>query len=372
MAMVLVLSIYNGFTDLALSQLSIFDPDVSIVPARGSVVASADSLARAVSTIPGVESALPVVTQHALLDDGVSRLPVMLKGVPEGYDTVSTIDGAMIAGQYAESTSDGFPAVQLSVGVANRVNVFPSPDSHLNIYVPRRYGRINPANPAASFRGAEMAYSGVFRVGNSDIDMEYVLMPLSAARDLLDYDTEASSVEVRVAQGVSVGSVESKIARMVGKDYRVLGRMEQRADSFRMISIEKWVTFMMLIFILVIALFNVVSTLSLLAIEKEDNMWTLRALGAPARMIRNIFIAEGFLVTSLGGVIGIAAGVVLALGQQIFHFVKLSADASSLTIDYYPVRVDIADLLAVAAVILVLAGITAGVARLITSYKKKQ
>lgn len=365
MAMVLVLSIFNGFSDLALSQLSSLDPQLSLTAAKGRAIVNADSLARAIARIPGVASAAPAVEGRALLVDENIRIPVIFKGVASGFDSASGIDDIMLAGQYAEYTTDGTPAAQLSVGVANRLITRPAPDSYLELYVPRRKGRINPANPAASFRSASLAFSGVFRVSNSDIDNDHIIIPLDAARDILDYDTEASSVDIILSPDASESGVTKQIKSLVGDGYKISGRLEQRADSFKMISVEKWVTFMMLVCILVITLFNVVSTLSLLAIEKRDNMQTLRALGAPPSLVRNVFIAEGFLVTVVGGAIGIVAGLAVALVQQVFHVVGLSADASTLTIDYYPVRVEAADILVVAAVILAVAVVVGAIGRLI-------
>lgn len=370
-AMVLVLSIFNGFTDLSLSQLSNLDPDLSVRPKRGKVFAGADSVAARLMSVPGVEAAWPVLSERALLVDGELHIPVVIKGVASGYDSFSPIGGIIIAGQYAEATSYGMPAVQLSVGVANAVSTYPSATSVMRLIAPRRVGRINPANPSAAFRQTDVVFSGVFRVSNPDIDSDHVIAPLETARLLLDYDNdEASAIEIAVAPGASPEKVRKAVSGVMGAEFDVLTRIEQRADTFRMISVEKWVTFMMLVFILAIALFNVISTLSLLAIEKRDNMSTLRALGAPRRMVRNIFIAEGFLVTVLGGAIGIVSGLLIAFAQQYLHLVKLSADSSGLTIDYYPVRVAAADVAAVAAVILVLALAVSAVSLLITRRKQ--
>lgn len=371
MAMVLVLSIYNGFSDLAESQLSTFEPDLSVVPAEGKVLANADSLATVVSGVDGVASSMPTLTEKALLVDNDMRIPIVLKGVPSGYNETSGLDKAMVAGEYAESTTDGYPAMQLSVGVANRISRYPSAQTLLQIYVPRRKGRVNPANPAASFRSEELAFSGVFAVSNTDIDASYVIAPLDAARNLLDYDSEATAIDIAVSPDRSVSKVKAEIQKLVGPGYKVLTRLEARAESFRMISIEKWVTFMMLVCILVIALFNVISTLSLLAVEKRENMATLRALGAKPSMVRNIFVSEGFLVTTLGGALGIALGVAIALLQQIFHIVKLGADASTLTISYYPVRVEFVDILAVAGVIVVLSCVVGLIAGLIVKSMRR-
>ena len=369
-AMVLVLCIFNGFADLAASQLSSLDPDLSIVDANDNIILEGDSLVEEIIGIAGVQSALPIVSDKGLLVDGVNHVPIIFKGVPSGYDKATGIDKIIIAGEYAETTVDSLPVVQLGVGVANQIHTTPSPESHLQLYVPRKHGRINPANPSAAFRVEDVLFSGVFRVSNSEIDGDHILIPIDVAKDLMDYDTEATAIEVKVNSGTSIEDVKKDIQEKKGDKYRVLTRLEQRADSFKMISIEKWVTFMMLVCILIIALFNVVSTLSLLAIEKRDNMWTLKSLGATASTIRNVFIAEGFLVTTLGGAIGIVIGVIVALVQQYFHIVGLSADTSALTIDYYPVRLEVTDLFIIAAVIILLALIVSGVARLIVRSKR--
>ena len=365
MAMVLVLSIFNGFKDLAVNQLSSLDPDLAGVSAKGKVIPRSDSLANEILKAEGVSSSVPTITERALLVVEEQRIPVNVKGIPVDSEQGMAIEGIMLAGEYAAETNTGVPAIQLSIGVANQTEMLPSPDAEVELYVPRRKGRINPANTAASFRTKEFAYSGIFCVNNSDIDEDYVIVPLEAARDLLDYDDEASVIEVNVAPDASSEDVKTLLQKQLGDGYKVLNRLEQRSESFRMISIEKWVTFMMLVCILVIALFNVVSTLSLLAIEKRDNMWTLRALGAPSGMIKRVFIAEGFLVTILGGAIGIVLGVALALVQQFCHVVKLSADASNLTIDYYPIRVAPLDILIIIGVITGLALIVSAVARVI-------
>lgn len=369
MAMVLVLSIFNGFKDLAASQLSSIDPELAIISADSHIITNGDSLAASIQETTGVKAAFPVLTGRALLDDGKVRLPIFIKGIPSGYSTANNLEQIIIAGEYAETNTQDIPAVQLSVGVANQVELYPSPTALMRLIVPRRTERINPANPAAAFRSEDVVFSGVFRVSNSDVDQEYVLVPLETARNLLDYETEANVVEIQLDKGTSTSRVKREIQRRLGDQYKVLNRIEQRADSFRMISIEKWVTFMMLIFILVIALFNVVSTLSLLAIEKRDNMWTLRSLGAPLSMTRRIFITEGFLVTTFGGAIGIVLGVLTALAQQWLHIVKLSADASTLTINYYPVHVEPVDIVTVGAVVVALALIVSLITRLIVREK---
>ena len=232
--------------------------------------------------------------------------------------------------------------------------------------MPRRLGRINPANPAAAYRALDVAVTGVVQVDQPEYDADFVFIPLEAARRMLDYDAgEGSAVELKAAQGVRPDELVRRLAKDLPQ-YSVQGRVEQQADTFRMIAVEKWITFTMLVFILLIASFNIVSTLSLMVIEKRADMATLRALGATSASTRSIFVAEGWLITAVGGVAGLVLGVVLSLAQQCFGLVKLAADPSALTIDVYPVRLEWADVAIVFFAIIATGLVIGMVSRLFT------
>lgn len=351
LAMVVVMSVFNGFEQLVESQLSLLDPEIAIARADGQLIGPGDSIAEVVNGWDEVAVAVPTLSDRGLVVTPTSQAPVRFKGVGDGYDELTDISSTMIDGTYDTSNTGGYPASQFSVGVANNLLTVPNPTGIVNLYVPRRQGRINPANPGAAFRGTEMVVSGVFRVDNSDVDADNIIVPLSMARELLDRETEASVIEVKLAPGVDSRRIAELVETRLGREYIAQTRIEQRAESYRMIQVEKWVTFMMLIFILVITLFNVISTLSLLVIEKRDNMATLRALGASPRLIGRVFLSEGFLVTIVGGIIGIVLGVGLSLAQQYGRFLRLSADPANLSIAYYPVRVLPTDILIIFGVI---------------------
>jgi ABC-type lipoprotein release transport system permease subunit len=362
-AMVVVLSVFNGFTDLAQLHLSKYDPELQVTRTDSRVISNADSLAVVVGKEPGIAYALPTLSERALISTYSAQAPVQFKGVPEHFERMSGIDKSIVEGEYAVCTTDDFPAIQISVGVSNAVMLRPNADAHCDLYVPRRQGRINPANPAAAFTSASVAVSGTFRVNQSDIDADGVLIPLDVARDLLDYTTEATAIEIAVAKNVDIDKVQAALSAKLGADYVVKNRLQQRSEAFRMISIEKWVTFMMLIFVLVIALFNIVSTLSLLVIEKRDNMATLRAFGATQSMVRRVFILEGWLITAVGGIVGIALGVGLTLAQQNYQLIKIGGDPSTLTVTAYPVHLIPSDLLVVFAAVLATGLLTAQITR---------
>ena len=344
-AMVVVLSIYNGFEQLSAQRMSRMDPQLLVQRTDGRMIENADSLAAALERIAGVEAADPVITERALIMTDMGQMPVVFKAVPAGYDRRNiALDSLMEAGAYATQTASGYPAAAVSVGVANKLAVIPEQAPLANIYVPRRVGRINPANPGAAFARESMVVSGVFRTDDQDVDADHIIIPLAVARELLDYYTQGSAVDLRLSPDASAVKV-------------------QRAVQ----DIEKWVTFMMLLMVLVIALFNIVSTLSLLVIEKRDNMSTLRAIGATRHSVGSIFAWQGFIVTVTGGVIGIVLGVALALTQEYGHVITLGSRPGTAVVDYYPVSLLVTDLLIVFAAVLAVSLLMTLVARLLAA-----
>ena len=366
-AMVVVLSVFNGFSDLARAHLSVLDPDVIVAPARGNSIAAADSLASVIGHRDDVDAASAVLQQRGLLVGGDRQAAVIFKGVPEGYSSVVNIDTATVAssaftGQYAP---DGSGITDVAVGVANYLELIPG-TSGLTLYVPRRLGRINPANPAAAFMSQQLTAGRVFQVDQMEIDADHIYVPLEAAREALQfYDGEASAIEVR-ARGVSPEHLARDLQTSLGDDFTVTPRSALHSASLMLVSVEKWVTFAMLGFILLVASFNIISTLSLMVIEKRGNMATLIFLGASRRMARSVFMWMGALITMAGGVCGIVLGVALSLAQQLGGFIRLSGDPSQLTVDVYPVRVAVGDVGAVLLIILAVAMLAALVTRLFT------
>lgn len=357
MATIVVLSVFNGFTELAASRLGRIDPQLKIVPVQGKVFASADSLAEAIVAIPGVMQALPVLVERGLVVTDESQMPVRLMGADFYDDATGAFESTLIDGVYATDAvvgADSISAAQIAVGVAMRTGLRPADGNIASIYVPRRLGRINPANPAAAYRRLPVVVSGVFQIDQPEYDTDYMVVPLNALRTLLEYSGgEASAINVACKPGADEKAVQKRIESIIGTGFRILPRELQQAETFRMISVEKWITFLMLVFILLIASFNIVSTLSLLIIEKRANMETLRALGAPQHAIVNIFVNLGTLITSLGGVAGLALGVILAAAQQHFGFIKLDGDPAALSVDAYPVHLLWSDVAIVAAAVLV-------------------
>ncbi len=368
MAIVVVLSVFNGFSALADAQMSRFDAPLRIEPAAGATLpVDADSLARRLAAMPGMQAAVPVLEERALAAAGGAQLPVRIKGVAAGFDAVTAMDSIVVDGVFTLDSVAGMPPAHLSAGVAVGLDARPQPGYSVALYVPRRLGRINPANPAAAFRADSLAVLSVWQTERPDYDADRVVLPIATARRLLQRGPgEASAIEASPAQGQDAAAMASRLAAELGPAYRVLTRERQNEQAFHMIAIEKWLTFAMLVCILAVAAFNIVSTLSLLVIEKRDNMATLRALGATRATARAVFMWQGVLIALAGGIAGMVAGVGLSLAQEHFGLVKLSADASALTVSVYPVEVHAADMLAVAAVVAAAAAVSAAVAAVFT------
>lgn len=364
-AIVVVLSVFNGFENLSERQLSKINPDIRISPASGKVIANADSIAASIANIAGIKAALPVISERAMLVDRHTHLPVVFKAIPEGYEAVMNLDSMLIDGEYYQML-DSLPAIQLSIGAANRSGLRPFYGETAELYVPRRIGRINPANPAASFRNNRFAVTAVYETEYAEEDNDRVIIPLWAARQLLGYDSEATSIDIAVDSDATIDEVVAAVSNSIGSQYITSDRRMLEENSYRMIEIEKWVTFMMLVFILLIATFNIISALSLLIAEKKDDATTLRSIGASKNLIRRIFIYQGFVITVAGGLIGIVVGVALSLIQQIFGVIKLAGDPAALTIDVYPVAVKPADVLVVMAAVILVALLTSQITRIFT------
>lgn len=355
MAMVCVLSVFNGFTDIASDRLSKINPDIEITPDSGAFIPKADSLARAVASLPAVETALPVLSHKALAVFSDAQMPVTILGLPDGYDRVSHLPAAVIDGRMQSSMTVGGDTVScatLSVGVAMNSGVRPNPEERFMLTVPRRLGRINPAFPLGAFVTDTLAVSAVYQTNDADFDTDAVIIPLTDARRLFDFtNAEASAIHASLSPNATSAEAVKEISTLLGPLYSVADRLGQQEDSFRMIQIEKWITFLMLLFVLVMASFNILSTMSMLIIEKEESLDILRALGTTFAMRRRIFMDEALLIAVIGGAAGILLGVVLCLVQQHFGIVTLAGDPSRLSIQAYPCRLAFGDILLVSGVV---------------------
>ncbi len=350
-ALVCALSVYNGFNDLVASLFSNFDPELKVTPRKGKVFDPNAAEIRALKEMPGIDCFSEVLQDNALVRYGDRQGVAVLKGVDERYERLTRIDSILIDGTF-RLKDEIVSYANLGIGMAFSLGINAGFMSPLEIYAPKRNESVNMANPASSFN-LEYAYIGsVFRTDQQVYDDSYVIVPLSLARSLFDYDKEISAIELKVKEGENVGAVKEEVRRILGDRYIVRDRFEQQEASFKMMQVEKWMTFLILTFILVIALFNVVGSLSMLMIEKQEDVKTLRNMGADDRLIRRIFLLEGWMISGIGALAGIVIGVLLCLLQQTFGFIKLGESSGAFIINAYPVRVVPMDILAVFVTVL--------------------
>jgi ABC-type lipoprotein release transport system permease subunit len=363
-ALICVLSVFNGFRGLIMGKLAMLDPEVAITATMGKTINNADSIIDAVSGIPGVERAVPVIEDQALAMYAQLQMPVRLKGVPDDYNTMNQIDSVIVDGQWKLRDQVSRYAVA-GAGPAVRLCVRPDFIGMVRLYAPQRQGHVNIANPMGAFRQDSLFVSGIFQLQQNNYDADLIYVPLDMARDLFDYETEATQVEVKLAAGANEQQAMRAITQALGDGYLVKNRLMQQSEAYRLVNIEKWMAFLLLAFILIIATFNVISTLSLLIIEKDDSIATLRALGANDRQISRIFVLQGWLITLVGAITGVVIGLILCLCQQRFGWLYLSGDPANMIIDAYPVEVQWTDVLVTLALVAAVGLLTSMVTALI-------
>ena len=344
-ALVCALSVYNGFSDLFSTLFSNFDPDLKISPRTGKVFVPTDSLFLHVRTLPEVEHCSEVLEDNALVRYRDRQQLAVIKGVDDEYALTVGIDSILYDGRFVLQDPVASYAT-IGIGLASSLGISVGFQSPLEIYSPKRNEKVNLANPATSFETEKAFIGGVFCVSQALYDEQYMLLPLSCVRRLLRYKTEVSALELKLKEGSDVEAVKERIAAMIGERFCVEDRYEQQASSYRMLQIEKWMTFFILAFILSIALFNVVGSLSMLIIEKKTDTQMLRNMGASERLIKQIFLFEGWMIAGMGAIVGIAVGLFLCFIQQYFGIIKLGVEGAFI-VDAYPVRVAFLDVVAV-------------------------
>jgi ABC-type lipoprotein release transport system permease subunit len=365
-ALICVLSVFNGFRGLIMGRLAMLDPQIAVTATVGKAINDADSVIDVVTAVPGVERAVPVIEDQALAIYAQLQMPVRLKGVPDDYNTMNDMDSVIVDGTWKLRDQVSRFAVA-GAGPAVRLMVRPDFLGMVRLYAPQRKGRVNIANPMGAFRQDSLFVSGIFQLQQNSYDADLIYVPLDVARELFDYETEATQVEIKLAKGADEQQVMHGISAALGQSYQVKNRLMQQREAYRLVNIEKWMAFLLLAFILIIATFNVISTLSLLIIEKDDSIATLRALGANDRQISRIFVLQGWLITLAGAITGVIIGLVLCLCQQQFGWLRLSGDPANMIVSAYPVEVQWTDVLVtlglVAAVGLLTSAVTALIMR---------
>lgn len=351
MAMVIVMSVFNGFQGLVAELFTGFDPELRITPVAGNSIDLSSSRIKALADSKDVAVFTPVAEGQALVVAGDVQKVVMLKGVADNYTQQSDILNALYG--------DGEPELHLDVieycipglQLCNQLGLPIYFQRPLEVYAPKRGERVNMANPKSSFNRDELNASGlVFSVHQSKYDSEYILCSLGFAQRLFDLDGRVTGIEIKLAPTGSREDIEA----LLGEGFCVKDRYEQQEDVFRIMQIEKLISYAFLCFIMLVACLNIMGSLSMLMIEKREDAKTLSALGSTQRQIRRIFALEGLMIIFGGAMAGMLLGLILCLLQQEFGFIRMGQSEGSFIIDAYPVVVGPGDLMLVLLTVVLL------------------
>lgn len=351
-ALVCTLSVFNGFRDMVAGFFTAFDPELKIVARQGKVFDPNESRIRQVQALPQVDIWTKTLEENALVQYKDRQAMAVIKGVEANFEQLTSIDSLLYgAGTFVlnDSLVDyGFLGVEL-VSELNCGIQFIDP---LKVYAPKRNVRVNIANPSTSFCQEYLFSPGaVFAVNQQKYDAHYILTSLEFARRLFRYNTEVSAIELKLKPGSDVGRTQKEMKKILGDRFQVLNRYEQQADVFRIMEIEKFISYLFLTFILAIACFNIIGSLSMLILDKREDVETLRNLGADDRLITRIFLFEGGLISLWGALGGIILGLLLCFLQQHFGLISLGGGNGVFLVDAYPVSVHLSDIALVFATV---------------------
>ena len=354
MALIVTLSVFNGFHDLVATFFTSFDPQIEVVPAQGKTAPADDPVLQKIRQMPQVEVATECLKDQALAIYRGKQTMVTLMGVDNSFEQMSRIDeilygeGAFIL--HAANLNFGIVGARLAETLGMNANW----DGSLLIYAPRKTGQLDMANPSDGFVVDSLISPGsVFMVKQGKYDRNHVLAPISFARSLFEQQGMLSSLQIRLKNGSDLDEVKNEMKTIAGDKYRVLDRYEQQEDTFRIMKVEKFIAYIFLTFILIVASFNIIGSISMLIIDKKNDVVTLRNLGATDKQIKRIFLFEGRLISFLGAMAGLLLGLLLCWLQQQFGLVALGQSSGTFVVDAYPVSVHPEDIVAVFVTVVV-------------------
>ncbi len=334
-ALIVVLSVFNGFDALVHSLFNSFNPDLKITIQEGKKFSSELSSVQKLKKLPGVLYFTEVVEENALLKYGKKQYIATIKGVSKDFVKMSGIDTMIIDGKFTLRQGKNEYAI-VGQGIASKLSIGLNFVNPIIVYVPKRTGKVS-LNPEKAFNRRYIFPSGVFAI-QQDFDTKYIIVPIDFARKLLDYTTEVSSLELKIDPAYDVDDIQKQIKNIMGEDFEVKNRFEQEELLYKIMKTEKWAIFFILTFILIVASFNVIGSLTMLIIEKKKDISILRSMGTEMQQIRKIFLYEGWLISLTGAIAGLILGVFIIWLQQKFGFIKLQG-SGSFVIDTYPVKI---------------------------------
>lgn len=350
MALVIVLSVFNGFESLIKSLFSAVDPDLKISLVEGKVFVPDESHLDFIKNDNRIVHFSEVLEENALFTYGERQHIGTLKGVDPNYEQMTGLDTMIYEGSFS-IFSQGHPAAVIGQGVASTLAIGLHFVNPINIFIPRRTGRLS-LNPEQAFNRQYVFPAGIVAV-EPEFDQRFVIVPIELARNLLEYDREVTALEIKTSPGVNLASLKRDLTRLFGDDFKIQDRYEQQEWLFRVMKSEKWAIFLILSFILLVASFNIVGSLTMLIIEKKKDVDVLRSLGADNLLIRRIFLIEGWMISFVGAMIGMIVGACICYVQQAFGIVKLSGSGTFI-IDSYPVEMQAVDFLWVFGILILI------------------
>lgn len=337
-AIIIVLSGFNGFGGIVEKMFSAFDPDLKITPKAGKVFDYHTPAFDKALRVEGIQLVSESLEENALYKFDDRQVPVLVKGVSEEFKLMADMSKLMVDGRF-RLAEDVVNYTTLGSGLALNLGARAGFINPIEIYAPKRDVNVNLANPSAAFTPGEVMIGGVFSLNQPEVDEQMAIIPIALARELFRYDNEVSSLDIKLHSGASVKKVKSEIEKILGNDFLVENRFEQQKESYRMLQIEKWVSFLILSLILLIAVFNIVGSLTMLIVEKKEDIKSLKNMGASNNLISRIFLYEGWLVAFFGIVSGLIAGLLICLLQQHFGLLRLSSTPGAYIVDAYPIIV---------------------------------
>jgi lipoprotein-releasing system permease protein len=350
MALIIILSVFNGLEMMVTSIFNTFDPDLKVASAEGkSFIPDPEDLTL-LSKVDGISCYSITIEENALLKYGDRQVIATIKGVDDNYVKVTEIDSSMWDGEFSLTSEKGRPWAVPGIGVANYLGININFITPLFIYVPRITAG-STIDPEEAFNRDFIFASGIFQIEQS-YDSKYVYLPIDFTRDLIQNKSGASSVEIRFTDNADAGNVQKKVEKIFGKSFIVQNRFEQQEIFYKVMRSERLAIFFILTLIIIIASFNIIGSLTMLIIEKERDIEILKSLGADNNLIRKIFIFEGWLISILGAVAGLIPGFFICWLQQTYGLVKLQSD--SLIMDAYPIMMKLKDFIIVPATVLLI------------------
>ena len=347
LALVCTLSVFNGFHDLISSFFTHFDPQLKVEAARGKTFVQDSAMMASIQQIEGVEVVSMTLEDNAMAKYQEQQAMVTIKGVDDNFQALTGVEEILYGNPelklYDEVADYGIPGIQLMYILGMGMQPF----DPIEVYAPRTGTRVNMTNPMANFKRLPLYSPGtVLNINDARYASTYIVASLDYAQRLFDCPGEISAIELRLTPGASTGRVKRAVQQLVGDGFTVHDRYEQQEATFKVVKIEKFVSYLFLCFILMVACFNIISSVSMLILDKRDNVDTLRSMGATQNMAERIFIYEGYLIAFFGAITGLVLGVVLCLLQQEFGIIGLGGDGQ-FVVDAYPVRVKLLDILLV-------------------------